>query len=150
MVFRPFSTQSAKPRCRVLGDSLDHDNKIPPFHRVTLGVGIIFRYPEPSRLKTLDIHHHPSVLGVQKLHQLPAAAYKDEDIAVAHIGAHTLLDNPDQRVDSLAHIGAARTQMIAHRIVQTEHGSGHALRQHFHQHPLAAPAKVSLYSVRKG
>lgn len=121
MIFCPLGPQTTQPQCRILGDSLHHDDQITPFHRITFRIGIVFRYPEPSGLQTLDIHHHPAVFSVKQFHQSAAAADKDEHIAVAHVGAHPLLDHADQRVDSLAHICASGAQMIAHRIVKTEH-----------------------------
>lgn len=59
---------------------------------------------------------------MQELHQPPSAADEDEHIAVAHVRTHLLLLHSDQRVDSLAHVRASRTQVIAHRVVKAEHG----------------------------
>lgn len=87
---------------------------------------------------------------MKQLHQLTAAADEDEHVSVADIGAHLLFDHADQRVDPLAHVRASRTQVVTHRIVQTEHGSQHALRQYFHQHGLASTSEVRPDAVGEG
>lgn len=85
---------------------------------------------------------------MKQFHQFTVAADEDEDIPVPHIRPHLLLDTPDQRIDSLAHVSAARTQMVAHRIVEKEHGS-HTFGQHFHQHLLAATTEMRFYTIGK-
>lgn len=135
---------------RILGESFYHNHEVTPFHRVAFCSRIIFRYPEPPRLQPLDVHHHPSILGMDQFHQLAAAADETEHFTVAHVSPHLIIDHADQRVYSLAHVRAAQTKMIAHRIVKAEHGSRHALRQHFQRYTLAATPEVSFDTVRKG
>lgn len=122
MILCPLCPQPTQPSCRILVDSLHHHHQVPPFHRIAPGVGIVLRNPEPSRLEPLDIHHHPAVLGMEKFHELTAAADEDKDIAVAHVCPHPFLHHSDQRVDSLAHVGPSGAQVIPHRIVKAEHG----------------------------
>lgn len=150
VVFSALSPQTTKPRCRIFIDPFNHDHKVAPFHGIASCVGIILRQFEPSGLKPFYVHDHPAVLGMKQLHQSAAAADEDEDIAVAHIGPHLLLYNSYQGIYSLANIGAPGAQMIAHRIVETEHGSHHALRQHFHQHTLTPSSEVSPHTVGEG
>ena len=128
MVFRAFSPQTTKPRCRILVDPLNHHHQVAPFHRIAFCILVIFGQLEPAGLQPLDIHYHTAVFGMEKFHELPATADEDKDIAVADIGTHLLLDNSYQGIYSLAHIRPARVQMVAHCIVKTEHGLHHALR----------------------
>lgn len=147
MIFLPFRSQTAKSGRRVFRYSLDHDHQVTPLHRITPAVRVVFRKFKPSGLQPLDIHHHSAVLGMRQLHQFTAAAYEDEHIPVPDIRPHLLFDNSDKRVDSLAHVCPARTKMVAHRIVETEHGSIHAFGQHRHQHLLAAATEVRFYPI---
>ena len=100
MVFQPFGSESSEPGSRIFGYALDHHDKVAPLHRIAFCLLVIFRQPEASGLQTLDIHHHPAILGMEQFHQLPTAAYEDEHVAVADIGAHLLLDHTDERVDA--------------------------------------------------
>ena len=60
--------------------------------------------------KAFDIHHQTAILGMEKLHQLTAAAY-------------TLVYHTAEGTDTLAHISPAGAEKIPHRIIQTEHGN---------------------------
>lgn len=122
MVFRAFSPQTTKPRCRILVDPLNHHHQVAPFHRIAFCILVIFGQLEPAGLQPLDIHYHTAVFGMEKFHELPATADEDKDIAVAHVCPHPFLHHSDQRVDSLAHVGPSGAQVIPHRIVKAEHG----------------------------
>ena len=129
MVFNPLSPQSPQPLSRIFLQSLDHHHQIPPFHRIRLLLRIILRQSEPAGLKSLDIHHHPSVLGMDKLHEPSAVADEDEDVAVPYLRTEFFLDDSDKGVDALTHVGETCTQVVAHRVVQREHGSPRLFRK---------------------
>lgn len=74
-------------------------------------------------LKALDVHHQTAILGMEKLHQLTAAANEDEYITVPIIAAHTLVYHTAEGTDTLAHINPAGAEKIPHRIIQAEHGN---------------------------
>lgn len=93
MVFCPLGPKSSEPLGRILADALDHDHEVAPFHRIALGGRVILRKLEPAELKTLHIHDHATVLGMEQLHQPAAAADEDEHIPIADIAMHLLLDN---------------------------------------------------------
>ena len=59
---------------------------------------------------------------MEQLHQSAAGTDEDKDIAVAHIAPHPLVYDTAQRADALAHVCAAGTKEVAHRIVKAEHG----------------------------
>ena len=103
--------------------SLHHHHQVTPLHRVTLRVFVILGQLESTRLQTLHVHHHTTVLGMKQLHQPAAGTDEDENVAIAHIAPHTLMHYTAQRTDALAHIRTPRTQVIPHRVIQAEHGS---------------------------
>ena len=72
MIDGALGTEPAQSGCKVLAYALNHDHQVAPLHRIAFLGLILFRYAEASRLKTLDVHDHPSVLGMDQLHQ-PAA-----------------------------------------------------------------------------
>ena len=121
LVFPSFSPEPAQSRGGILGNALDHNHKIGPFHRVASALGIIFRYTEPTRLQPLHIHNHTTVLGMKEFHQPSAAADEDEHVTVLYVGSHLFLDHSYKRVDPLAHVRPSRTQMVAHRFIKREH-----------------------------
>ena len=84
---------------------------------------IIFGNLEMTGFKAFDIHHQTAILGMEKLHQLTAAAYEDEYITVPDTAAHTLVYHTAEGTDTLAHISPAGAEKIPHRIIQTEHGN---------------------------
>ena len=59
---------------------------------------------------------------MKQLHEPAAGTDEDEDIAVLHFAVHLLMHHSAQRTDTLAHICPARTQEVAHRVVQVKHG----------------------------
>ncbi len=113
-----------KPSEALLGrllDALHHHHQVPPLHRIAVGLLIILRQFETSRLQTLDIHHHTAILSMQQLHQLAAGTDEDEDITVAHVALHPFMHHATQRTDALAHVSPTRAQVVAHRVIQAEH-----------------------------
>ena len=104
-------------------DSFHHNDKIAPFHRIAARLLIIFGNLEMTGFKAFDIHHQTAILGMEKLHQLTAAAYEDEYITVPDTAAHTLVYHTAEGTDTLAHISPAGAEKIPHRIIQTEHGN---------------------------
>lgn len=123
VIFSSFSSESAQSRSRIFRDSLDHHDKVAPLHRITFRGLVILRYLESACFKAFNIHHHPAVFGMKQFHQSAVAPDEDEDVTVADIGTHMFLNDSDKRVDSLAHVGPPRTQVIAHRVIEAEHGS---------------------------
>ena len=59
---------------------------------------------------------------MKQFHEPAAGTDEDEDIAVLHLALHLLMYHSAQRTDPLAHIRPARTQEVAHRVVQVKHG----------------------------
>ena len=66
---------------------------------------------------------------MDKFHQFAAVAYENEDIAVPHLRTKPLLYNANKGIDALAHVGETCTQVVAHRVVQREHGSPRLFRK---------------------
>ena len=64
--------------------TLYHYHQVAPLHRIAPCVLIILRHPEASNLKTLDIHHHATVLGMKQLHQFATRTDKDKHVAIAY------------------------------------------------------------------
>jgi hypothetical protein len=58
---------------------------------------------------------------MQQFHQFTASSYKDEDIAIPDIAVHSLVNHPTERTDTLAHVRASGTEIVAHRIIKAEH-----------------------------
>ena len=102
---------------------LHHYHQVAPLHLVALRVPVILRQLETPSLQTLHIHHHAAVLSMKQLHQTTAPADEDEDITVPHITLHPLMHHSAKRTDALAHIRPAGAQIVAHRVIQAEHGS---------------------------
>ena len=122
MVLHPLGTQSAQACRGVFRNALDHHHQVAPLHRIAAAGGVILGYTEPSGLETLDIHHHSADFGMKQFHEPAAAADEYKHVAVANVGTHLLLDNADQRIYALAHVRAAGAQMVAHRVIEAEHG----------------------------
>lgn len=59
---------------------------------------------------------------MKQLHEPAAGTDEDEDITILHFAVHLLMHHSAQRTDTLAHICPARTQEVAHRVVQVKHG----------------------------
>ena len=103
--------------------TLHHYYKIPPLHLIALGILVIFRKLEASCLQTLYIHYHTPVLSMEQLHQLAALTDEDEYVTITHVTSHLLMHHAAERADALTHVSPPRAQIIAHRIIQAEHGS---------------------------
>ena len=59
---------------------------------------------------------------MKEFHEFAAGTDEDEDITVLHFTFHSLMYHSAQRTDPLTHICPARTQEVAHCIVQVKHG----------------------------
>lgn len=102
-----------------------HDNKVTPFHRITAELFIIGGNLKTTGFKPLYVHHQAAVLGMEKLHQLTTTTDEDEHVTILDTASHTFMHHTAKGTDALAHISPARAKIIAHRIIQTEHGSSY-------------------------
>lgn len=59
---------------------------------------------------------------MKQFHEPAAGTDEDEDVAVPHFAVHLFMYHSAQRTDTFAHIRPARTQEVAHRVVQVKHG----------------------------
>ena len=59
---------------------------------------------------------------MKQFHEPAARTDEDEDITVLHFTVHLFMYHSAQRTDTFAHICPARTQEVAHRVVQVKHG----------------------------
>ena len=59
---------------------------------------------------------------MKQFHEPAAGADEDEDIPVPHFAVHLLMYHSAKRADTFTHICPARTQEVAHRVVQVKHG----------------------------
>ena len=59
---------------------------------------------------------------MKQFHEPAAGTDEDEDVTVPHFALHLLMYHSAQRADALAHVCPARTQEVAHRVVQVKHG----------------------------
>ena len=101
---------------------LDHYYKVTPLHLIALRILVIFRQFEATCLQTLHIHHHTPVLGMEQLHQLAALADEDEHVTITHVAFHLLMHHTAERTDALTHVCPPWAQVVAHRVIQAEHG----------------------------
>ena len=122
MVFPAFRPQPAESLQRILLNALDHHHQVAPFHGIAARCGIVLRQFEAAGLQAFDIHHHAPVFGMKQFHEFAAGADEDEDITVLHLALHLFMYHSAQRTDTLAHVRLARTQEVAHRVVQIKHG----------------------------
>ena len=122
MVFLTFGPQPPEPLSRVFLYAFNHHHQIAPFHGIAVRFRIILRQFEAAGLQAFYIHYHTSVFGMKQFHEPAAGTDKDEDIAVLHFTFHLLMHHPAQRTDAFAHVRPARTQEVAHRVVQVKHG----------------------------
>lgn len=77
---------------------------------------------EATGFQTFHIHHHASIFCMKQFHEFAAGADEDEDITVLHFTVHLFMYHSAQRTDTFAHICNARTQEVAHSVVQVKHG----------------------------
>ena len=143
MVLLALGSESPEPLLRVFLNAFDHHDQITPFHGIAVGFRVIFRQLEAACLQPFDVHHHASVIRMEQFHEFAAGSDKDEHVTVPHFALHLLMHQSAQRTDALAHVCPAGTQKVAHRIVQTKHGS-------FRDYGLAVPLTASRIRSRSG
>ena len=59
---------------------------------------------------------------MEQLHQLAALADEDEHVAITHVASHLLMHHTAEGTDTLTHVSPPRAQVVAHRVIQAEHG----------------------------
>lgn len=110
-IYIPFCPQPSKTLLGRFLDSYYHNDKVAPFHRITARLLIIYKNLKTIGRKVLDVYHQTTVLYMEKLHRLTAAADENKYISVPDTASHVLMHHSTEGTDTFA-ISPARAKNI--------------------------------------
>lgn len=87
-----------------------------------MGVFVIWGHMEGAFFQAFYVHDQAAIFCMQEFHGGTAAIYKDEDITHTDVLLHPVLYDSAQGVHAFAHVGLTGAKVVAHGVIQAEHG----------------------------